>query len=256
MEFVKSSPGNPYTGLNQMTYAFLHHDPCESEYFTPWHTRVVRKFFLAQRVDLTYRTLLAGGAYTYDKIKKSAAIMAKVPTFRSMYQPLLRTVGCAAPKLRVTRNVRSVPTEQAALKALETVARLDEPVILTTDESVSNVAGEVNAVVRVSRTAADRLDVNVHVPGNLPAWLVYADSWDANWSATVNGKAQKVVPAYAAFKAVRVPAGRSRVRFAYLPSRASPFMLLAGLSTLAQGMCAVGGVVLLVMRHRRRRRES
>jgi hypothetical protein len=66
--------------------------------------------------------------------------------------------------------------------------------------------------VRVSRFTLGELvaDVDVTVPGG--AWLLYADAWHPDWRASVNGEPVPVHEANLAFKAVRVPPGRSVVR--------------------------------------------
>jgi hypothetical protein len=59
--------------------------------------------------------------------------------------------------------------------------------------------------------------VRIRVDAPAPGLLVLTDSWDAGWTATVNGDPAEIVRAYRAFRAVRVPAGASEVVFAYRP---------------------------------------
>lgn len=59
----------------------------------------------------------------------------------------------------------------------------------------------------------DSLVLNTTV--NHDAWLVLADSYYPGWSATVDGQSAEIVPANLMFRAVRVPAGETEVRFDY-----------------------------------------
>jgi len=56
-------------------------------------------------------------------------------------------------------------------------------------------------------------DVEVRVPGG--AWLVYADAFHPAWRARVDGVETPIQRANLAFKALRVPEGRSTVRFEF-----------------------------------------
>jgi hypothetical protein len=50
-----------------------------------------------------------------------------------------------------------------------------------------------------------------------PGYVVLVDGWDAGWRATVDGRPSPVLRANVAFRAVRVPAGRHLVEYAYRP---------------------------------------
>jgi hypothetical protein len=68
--------------------------------------------------------------------------------------------------------------------------------------------------VRLVDRRGGRLTLDVASPGG---FLVLADSWEEGWSASVDGADAPVLLANGAFRAVAVPAGRSRVTFAYTP---------------------------------------
>ena len=59
------------------------------------------------------------------------------------------------------------------------------------------------------------LEARVRVGPRGGAWLYYADSYHPGWKAYVDGERVPVVRANLAFKAIRVPAGEHRVRWAY-----------------------------------------
>jgi len=71
------------------------------------------------------------------------------------------------------------------------------------------------------------------------AWLVLADTYDPGWSAGVDGRSVNVWRANHVQRAVWVPAGRHRVRFAYRPAS---FRIGAAVSLVALGL-AVAGLV-------------
>jgi hypothetical protein len=70
-----------------------------------------------------------------------------------------------------------------------------------------------------------------------PGWLVMADVYAPGWSATVNGRPTTLLRTNYAFRAARVPAGRSRVVLRYRPPR---FVL--GLVISALALAALVGI--------------
>jgi hypothetical protein len=60
--------------------------------------------------------------------------------------------------------------------------------------------------------------VRIRVDASAPGLLVLTDSWDAGWTATVNGDPAEIVRAYGTFRAVRIRVGASEVAFAYRPT--------------------------------------
>jgi hypothetical protein len=56
--------------------------------------------------------------------------------------------------------------------------------------------------------------------------LVFADNWDHDWNASVDGQPSELGVAFGTFKSVQVPAGRSRVAFTYCPFSAPVYRWL------------------------------
>lgn len=77
-----------------------------------------------------------------------------------------------------------------------------------------------------------------------PAWAVLTDGVFPGWSATVDGRAAEIRPANLALRAVRIPAGRSRVEMRYRPRG-----LVAGAWLSAAALAAT---LLALLRARRR----
>ena len=135
-----------------------------------------------------------------------------------------RVLAATAPPLRLATKV----FEARDLKeALELLARAD-----TTEASavVVEAAGrdlqdfvrlapaetrDETGSVRVERYSAAAIRLRVRTPR--PALLVYADGYDPEWLAFVDGRSVPVYPANVIGKAVPVPAGDSLVELVYRP---------------------------------------
>jgi hypothetical protein len=61
-----------------------------------------------------------------------------------------------------------------------------------------------------------RSSITLHIESSSPALLVVAEAWYPGWRATVNGVPAEVLPANVWMRAVRVPAGESRVELHYV----------------------------------------
>jgi uncharacterized membrane protein YfhO len=64
--------------------------------------------------------------------------------------------------------------------------------------------------------AFHRNSIELHVRSSTPSLLVVAEAWYPGWRATVNGVPTEVLPANVWMRAVRVPAGESRVDLYYV----------------------------------------
>jgi Bacterial membrane protein YfhO len=88
----------------------------------------------------------------------------------------------------------------------------------------------------VSGTAQIIRDLPEHVvvdtEAAMPAYLVLADTFDPGWSATVDGQPAPIRPAYLAFRAVYLPAGKHEVVFRYRPAGFALGLALSGCGAL------------------------
>lgn len=94
----------------------------------------------------------------------------------------------------------------------------------------------------------------VEIEATMPAsgWLLLADTFYPGWNATVRGKAAKIHRANAFFRAVEVPAGRSRVTFSYEPDSFG-----AGLAvSMATFLVVLGFAAMVWLRNARQKRET
>jgi uncharacterized membrane protein YfhO len=86
--------------------------------------------------------------------------------------------------------------------------------VLIEGEPADARSGEpLDAAVRVLPGGPNERTIEVDTPR--AGWLVVLDSWDRGWKATVRGRETPVRRADFAYRAVRVPAGRSVVEMEY-----------------------------------------
>jgi hypothetical protein len=121
---------------------------------------------------------------------------------------------------------RGVPQDQVAAarrffgvdqsgKRLFLTSRIDytTPVDFMADVDASVASGD--ATIEIAFFDGDTLRLNVST--QRAAWLSYIDNWDANWTATVDGRDVVIERLFGSYKSVRVPRGRSTVVFSYRP---------------------------------------
>jgi hypothetical protein len=170
------------------TYAFARFDPCRPE----------------------FQLLSIGNA------------MQKLLALRDKDDPALKTLlGCHAPKLRLLTRALYVNTEAEAAAAVRSQADLASVAILQLPPNfprppLPRSAPVTNpGAVRVTQFRANAIEINVNVTVPEGAWLVYADTFDPHWRATVNGRPAPIVPAYVGLKAVWLPYGESVVQMKF-----------------------------------------
>jgi hypothetical protein len=121
---------------------------------------------------------------------------------------------------------RDVPPDQVAAarrffgvdqsgKRLFLTSRIDytTPVDLMVDADASVASGD--ATIEIAFFDGDTLRLTVS--SQRAAWLSYIDNWDANWTATMDGRDVVIERLFGSYKSIPVPRGRSKVVFSYRP---------------------------------------
>ena len=99
------------------------------------------------------------------------------------------------------------------------------------DGDVRASAAGVHGTARIAREGSDEVFIDVQSDG--PGWLLLLDNWYPGWRADVNGVRTPIRRADYTFRAVAVPAGKSTVRFTYVPLSFWIGLSVAILSALA-----------------------
>lgn len=135
----------------------------------------------------------------------------------------------SSPRYYFTSLYRVVQTEKALVAAV--AARPPSKVVLETAPSFPsqpNLPGDPPVVVSELRRNGYVLSVDAPRPG-----LVYcSESWFRGWRAAVDGRPVPILRANYAFRAVEVPAGRSRVELSYRPPGLGPGLAASAVSVV------------------------
>ncbi|MDR3639449.1 MAG: YfhO family protein [Isosphaeraceae bacterium] len=123
----------------------------------------------------------------------------------------------------------------AALEELGPLAR-ERLVVEDPDRPLAETT-EVQGNARITRDEPEHVAVETDAEG--AAYLVLADTFDPGWSATLDGRPVPIRPAFAAFRAVALPAGKHTISFSYVPEG---FQLGLAVS-LASLACALGALL-------------
>lgn len=135
-----------------------------------------------------------------------------------------RSLGCGAPKLRLTDRAIFAATEAEAARLFAGLADPDISVVLSPGGAIPADAphqGESGklGVIDVTEFSSNRLQARVVVESPHPVWLVYADAWNPGWKARIDGNAAPVWRANLGFKALRIESGAHDVEFYYFGRR-------------------------------------
>jgi hypothetical protein len=140
-------------------------------------------------------------------------------------------------------------TEYRVMRApdvLSAVAREPSTEILLERPPGFPASPEASGDPAVKVEAYHRNSVTLTVDAPRPGLVYAAESFFDGWTATVNGRPTRILPANYAFRAVEVPAGASRIEFRYWPPG-----LTAGLAISGVSVMGLGGLAAIVSRRQR-----
>jgi hypothetical protein len=133
---------------------------------------------------------------------------------------LVNVLGCGYPKIRLVSQALYFRSWDDASERIGMMPEIFSTVVLNGGDasfaSKKIIEGQIlntNHSITVKTFSDDDLVFEINSPTG--GWLVYADSYNPAWHATVNGRETPVYQAYLAFKAVWVDAGQHVVRFFY-----------------------------------------
>jgi hypothetical protein len=137
----------------------------------------------------------------------------------------------ALPRARLVGRPIYVESETSAIAALDRFKPvLRERLVVEDPTQPLAVEAAVSGTATITRERPELVEVQTDSQG--PAYLVLADTFDPGWSATVDGRPVPIRPAYVAFRAVYVPAGRHTVGFRYQPAGFTLGLTITGLGLL------------------------
>lgn len=174
--------------------------------------------------------------------------------------PVLRNMAAGVERIWFSKEVAGVPATEGSFAVFRRRAEsLGAPplVIHSTDEllrmgrrdaSSDTSAPGLTAIERLSAAQRIRADVIRYVPEELvfdvrpptDGWLLVTDRWARGWGAEVNGRQATLYGGNFIFRAIRVSAGRNRVRLTYR-SAGLPWLVVLSWAMLAA--VALGAVV-------------
>jgi hypothetical protein len=208
--------------LYWFVYPFANVDPCRSEWRTDYHQAGVERLLAWERTS--------GG-------------------------PRDALLGCGVAKLRVVTDARLAASTDEARDRLRDAVRAGEarPTVIEAGDAVSPAPapGRSSGRVSVERFTLGELVADVEVDAPDGAWLVYDDAYHAGWRATVDGADAPVRIANLAWKAVRVPHGRSTVRLWFHHGTNHVLGTAIALFGLAAGVVLVAWLVASIAPTRR-----
>ena len=219
-------------------------------------------------LDLTSRGLARDERSCLDppacEFLSNEQLFTKVPVFqarvnqrnplhlRMAAHPMLRGMATGSQRVWFSSTAAEVrPTEAAFDRFLERAEALGRsPLVVHAPETLlgrARPSEDLGALAglpavepvptRVLHYGPDELLLEVQVPAE--GWLLVTDRWARSWRASVNGGVVTVYGGNFIFRAVRVPAGTSRVEFQYHPL-GFPWWVVASWGAL--GLVAFGSV--------------
>jgi hypothetical protein len=125
----------------------------------------------------------------------------------------------ALPRARIVGRPVYAPDERQAIALLvspDLQNQLRDRVVVEDPTHPLPSTATASGTARIVEDLPERLVVEAETKA--PGYLVLADTFDPGWSAADNGQPVTIRPAYAAFRAVYLAAGRHTVVFTYRPA--------------------------------------
>jgi hypothetical protein len=145
----------------------------------------------------------------------------------------VRVVPGPLPRTFVVGGVRVAEGWEDALETLLDPGFEPEHEVLLPRGTGRREPSGFRGVSRVREEAADRVRIEVEL--STDGHVVFVDSYDPGWRATVDGRPVPVLRANVAFRAVSVPAGSHVVDMVYRPPLTMVGLVLSGFSLLVIG---------------------
>ncbi len=150
----------------------------------------------------------------------------------------------ALPRARLMGQPVYVRDEAEASKALDAMGAsiIDHLIVEDPDHPLPGSA-TVEGTATIEVDLPER--VEVAVDAQTPAYLLLTDTFDPGWSATIDNQPASIRPAYAAFRAVYLSAGKHRVIYTYEPAgfRAGLALTVIGLIAVAACLAWPRGII-------------
>lgn len=172
-----------------------------------------------------------------------------VLTFWDMPAPWFHRIKVANASIHVFENTKALPRayfvtqarylpESDIIKFPITRSDFSRQVILSKkDLDVGFKEPRRSVWVQVFDSGPNHVSAYLDAPS--PGWVVMSDSYDAGWSASINGRRVKVLRANFIQRAVRVPPGRLRVDFQYRPLGFWFFAVISLVSLFLAGIAMI-----------------
>lgn len=134
-------------------------------------------------------------------------------------KPLANILGCETSKIRIVKQALFEVDDVVLKRQVAIIDMLDSVALLRgvmpKDISGQPNFGQLTPAYKVTSFNANRLALDVDVKAGQSGWLIYADAFDNNWKAYINGREVPIYEAYLAFKAIYVKEGINNVVFEY-----------------------------------------
>jgi hypothetical protein len=146
----------------------------------------------------------------------------------------------AFPRAFLVNRIEVLPSASALFERLKQ-ADFDALEAVLTDFPVETLPAKASPTERGEATILEWRASTVTISTDSPteAVLVLLDNYYPGWHASVNGRQAEVFPAYYAFRAVRVPAGKSTVEIYYEPMSFKIGMAISIITLLGSVLAAL-----------------